>query len=120
MKYYNVREIAEMLRTNPETVRRWYRTGQLNANKTTKKDGLWFSREAIDAFLAEHPKYALKVTDSFESNEFETFCATAKEMYENLLRETKNNVEIINTLTIKNENNRKKLEMLERFLKEEQ
>ena len=119
MAYYNVRQIAKMLRTNPETVRRWYRTGQLNGDKTTNKDGLWFSREAIDTFLAGHPKYALRVTDSFESNEFETFYATAKEMYDNLLRETKNNVELINTLTIKNENNRKKLEMLERFLKED-
>ena len=31
MKSYNVKEIAEMLNTNPETVRRWIRDKKLDA-----------------------------------------------------------------------------------------
>ena len=39
MKTYNVKEIAEMLNTNPETVRRWIRDKKLDATIVSKKGG---------------------------------------------------------------------------------
>lgn len=39
MKSYNVKEIAEMLNTNPETVRRWIRDKKLDATIVSKKGG---------------------------------------------------------------------------------
>ena len=35
---YNVKQIAEMLNTQPETVRRWIRSGKLYAEKASRKD----------------------------------------------------------------------------------
>lgn len=37
MKTYSVKEIAEMLNANPETVRRWIRDKKLNATIESKK-----------------------------------------------------------------------------------
>lgn len=37
MKTYSVKEIAEMLNTNPETVRRWIRDKKLDATIESKK-----------------------------------------------------------------------------------
>ena len=39
MKTYSVKDIADMLNTNPETVRRWIRAGKLKAHQTSRKDG---------------------------------------------------------------------------------
>ena len=39
VKSYNVKEIAEMLNTNPETVRRWIRDKKLDATIVSKKGG---------------------------------------------------------------------------------
>ena len=39
MKTYSVKDIADMLNTNPETVRRWIRAGKLKADQTSRKDG---------------------------------------------------------------------------------
>jgi putative ATPase subunit of terminase (gpP-like) len=37
MDTYSVREIADMLNTNPETVRRWIRPGKLEAIQESRK-----------------------------------------------------------------------------------
>ena len=58
MKNYSVKQIAEMLDTNPETVRRWIRAGRLESSQTSKKDGNVISEEALKAFLECAPKYA--------------------------------------------------------------
>ena len=39
MRTYTVKEIAELLGTNPETVRRWIRDGKLQAVTNSKKKG---------------------------------------------------------------------------------
>ena len=39
MTTYSVRQIAEKLNTNPETVRRWIRDGKLKAEQTSRRDG---------------------------------------------------------------------------------
>ena len=58
MKSYSVKQIAEMLETNPETVRRWIRTGKLQAQKASNKDGNVVFESALKSFLKSAPKYA--------------------------------------------------------------
>lgn len=58
MKTYSVKEIAEMLNTNPETVRRWIRDKKLDATIESKKGGHKVSESALRAFLKTSPKYA--------------------------------------------------------------
>ena len=58
MKSYSVKQIAEMLETNPETVRRWIRTGKLQAQKASNKDGNVIFENALKSFLKSTPKYA--------------------------------------------------------------
>lgn len=58
MKSYNVKEIAEMLNTNPETVRRWIRDKKLDATIVSKKGGHIVYEAALREFLNSSPKYA--------------------------------------------------------------
>ena len=39
MASYTVKQIADMLNTNEETVRRWIRSGKLDATWVSKKSG---------------------------------------------------------------------------------
>ena len=58
MKNYTVKQISELLNTNPETVRRWIRSGKLAASQNSKKGGNIISEEALVQFLHATPKYA--------------------------------------------------------------
>ena len=58
MKTYRVKEIAEMLNTNPETVRRWIRDKKLDAKIESKKGGHIVYETALHEFLKSSPKYA--------------------------------------------------------------
>lgn len=58
MKEYNVKQISEILETNPETVRRWIRSGKLEAVQNSKKGGNVISEEALLKFLKDMPKYS--------------------------------------------------------------
>lgn len=60
MKTYNVKQVAEMLNTNPETVRRWVRSQKLKADKVSKKDGLVITDSDLQRFLKAKPKYMLR------------------------------------------------------------
>lgn len=57
MKTYSVKEIADMLKTNPETVRRWIRDKKLEATIESKKGGHIVYESALNAFLKSSPKY---------------------------------------------------------------
>jgi len=59
MNSYSVKQIAAMLNTNPETVRRWIRLGRLPALKDSRKEGNVVSESALNEFLSKSPKYAL-------------------------------------------------------------
>lgn len=61
MKTYTVKEIADLLGTNPETVRRWIRDGKLQAVANSKKKGenKVILESALNAFLKTSPKYAV-------------------------------------------------------------
>ena len=58
MKTYTVKEISEMLNTNPETVRRWIRDKKLDATIESKKGGHIVYEAALREFLKTSPKYA--------------------------------------------------------------
>ena len=51
MKTYSVKEIAEKLNTNPETVRRWIRDNKLKAIQTSRKKGNIISEYELVRFL---------------------------------------------------------------------
>lgn len=58
MGNYSVKDIAEMLNTNPETVRRWIRDGKLKAVQSSRKEGNIVEEGELQKFLAATPKYA--------------------------------------------------------------
>lgn len=58
MKTYSVNEIANILKTNPETVRRWIRSGKLKANQESRKGGNEITEHNLREFLKTSPKYS--------------------------------------------------------------
>ena len=58
MKTYTVKQVADMLGTNPETVRRWIRSKKLQSTKASNKEGNVISEDMLDAFMKKYPKYA--------------------------------------------------------------
>lgn len=62
MKNFTVKEISDMLNTNPETVRRWIRDGRLDAIQNSRKDGNVVCEQALAEFLRKTPKYASSAT----------------------------------------------------------
>ena len=61
MKNYSVKEIAEMLGTNPETVRRWIRDDKLKAVQLSRKEGNVVSEAELERFVRASPKYVSKL-----------------------------------------------------------
>lgn len=57
MKTYSVKEIADLLGTNPETVRRWIRNNKLHAVQESRKDGNTVTEAELNKFLKKTPKY---------------------------------------------------------------
>jgi len=64
MTSYSVQQIAEMLSTNPETVRRWIRDKKLNAVQVSRKDGNVVTEAELQRFLKASPKYMPRFTAS--------------------------------------------------------
>ena len=64
MTSYSVQQIAEMLSTNPETVRRWIRDKKLNAVQVSRKDGNVITEAELQRFLKASPKYMPRFTAS--------------------------------------------------------
>lgn len=64
MKTYSVKQIAEMLDTNPETVRRWIRDDKLSAVQISKKTGNVVTEDELQRFIKSTPKYLAKFTAS--------------------------------------------------------
>lgn len=58
METYSVKQIADMLNTKPETVRRWIRSGKLKAEQSSRKDGNVITEGDLNNFLKSSPKYA--------------------------------------------------------------
>ena len=64
MAGYTVKQIADMLNTNQETVRRWIREDKLHAVQTSRKDGNVVAEEEFQRFLKETPKYATRLAST--------------------------------------------------------
>lgn len=62
MKTYSVKQIAEMLGTNPETVRRWIRDDKLKAVQVSRKDGNIVTEAELKRFVKATPKYLSRLT----------------------------------------------------------
>ena len=58
MKTYTVKEIADLLKTKPETVRKWIRNDVLKSQKNSKYGANVITEGDFNNFLSEHPKYA--------------------------------------------------------------
>ena len=58
MKTYSVKQVAEMLNVNEETVRRWIRSGRLNAIQQARRSGSVITEEGLKSFLESTPRYA--------------------------------------------------------------
>lgn len=65
MKIFNVQQISEMLNTNPETVRRWIRSGKLKAEQDSRKSGNLISEDSLKKFMLSSSKYAGLVATVF-------------------------------------------------------
>lgn len=57
-KTYTVKQVADLFNTNPETVRRWIRTGKLIAEKDSNKTGNVILESSLNAFVKTMPKYS--------------------------------------------------------------
>lgn len=77
MKTYTVKEIADMLRIDPETVRRWIRSGKLQAEQSSRKEGNVVTEQMFQAFLRQAPKYAKTVTPLITTPVGATVAATS-------------------------------------------
>ena len=68
MKSYSVKEISELLNTNPETVRRWIRSGKLIADQSSRKDGNVVSEDNLYKCLRSIAKYSVIATGMVAAN----------------------------------------------------
>ena len=57
MIIYTVKQVAEILKTDEETVRRKIRAGELAAMQTSRKGGNEITDANLDRFIAKNPKY---------------------------------------------------------------
>lgn len=64
MKTYNVKEVAKILNTSEETVRRWIRSGKLQASMDSRKGGSVITEAMLKEFAKETPKYATALAGS--------------------------------------------------------
>ena len=65
MDTYTVKQIAALLDTNEETVRRWIRSGKIHAAQKSRKDGNLVSDTELNRFLVNTPKYMAKYLQIF-------------------------------------------------------
>ena len=70
MKTYSVKDIADMLQTNPETVRRWIRAGKLKADQTSRKDGNIIREDELYKYLRSTSKYVAIAASLAATNPF--------------------------------------------------
>lgn len=56
IKLLRIKEAAEMLGVNPETLRRWDRYGKLSAVKISKRGDRRYKREDIEKFIEKNQK----------------------------------------------------------------
>ena len=67
MEKYTVKQISDMLHTNPETVRRWIRSGKLKSQIDSTKGGNIILKSDLEDFVSNTPKYADSLPMLFSS-----------------------------------------------------
>lgn len=60
MKSFSVKQIADILGKNPETIRRWIRDGKLIAKQSSRKNGSVIAEDSFRSFLGNYPQYSGK------------------------------------------------------------
>lgn len=70
MKTYSVKDVADMLNTNPETVRRWIRAGKLKADQASRKEGNMVREDDLYKYLRTTSKYAGVAAGMVAANSF--------------------------------------------------
>lgn len=63
MDTYTVKEVAKMMNTSEETVRRWIRSGKLKANMDSRKKGSVITDAMLREFTRNTPKYAVALAN---------------------------------------------------------
>jgi excisionase family DNA binding protein len=86
MKTYNVTEIAILLSIDKETVRRWIRSGELNATCVSKKKGNVINECDLLKFVETKPKYR-KLLNSQDDPVDNTYNEKLKEVLNDLIKE---------------------------------
>lgn len=56
-KTYGVNELSQIMKIDPQTIRRWVRNGRLRATIGSRKQGYGITKEDLDDFLLKNPKY---------------------------------------------------------------
>lgn len=70
---YSSRDISRLLGVTEETVRRWARSGELNCDYTSRKDGYSITGGEIIRFLTNHPRYLTKGVESSDTVSYGSF-----------------------------------------------
>ena len=58
METYTVKEIAKILNTSQETVRRWIRSGKLESIQSSRKEGNVVTQSMFEKFISSSNKYS--------------------------------------------------------------
>ncbi|MCI6533911.1 MAG: helix-turn-helix domain-containing protein [Lachnospiraceae bacterium] len=91
MKTYTVKEIADMLNTNPETVRRWIRNGKLHAEKNSNKSGNVILETSLNTFASTMPKYQKMISSNVSNALIGTSAAVASSLISGIIAEMNRN-----------------------------
>ena len=68
METYSVKQIAEMLGTNPETVRRWIRSNQLKTIQVSRKTGNIVSAKELEHFMRSLFRFSFLLLSAFSTS----------------------------------------------------
>lgn len=86
MRKYNVMEIANLLKVNEETVRRWIRSGYLKSTITSMKNGYVINEQDLYEFVRTKPKYRTML-GSLEVQIDDTYIEKRKKLLNDLISE---------------------------------
>ena len=89
MTYYTVYEAANLIGVNPETVRRWIRSGELAATLSSKKNGYAINQTDLLTIRSKrvHALNAVLKTEIQETQKMIEFHETMLEHYKRHLKD---------------------------------
>ena len=88
MRTYTVADIAELLQVNKETVRRWIRSGDLNATLTANKTGhIVYELDLFEFIQTKKPKYKKRSVETYKPQIDDIYMKTLNDMLTDMIRE---------------------------------